>query len=81
MTADAGPNPIGSPFGDDDPEDAWDAGDTPDQKLVVIARRLIFAGVALYLLRQAGHPASVDVRRRVISAVADLGETFNELGP
>jgi len=78
MTA-FGPEPFG-PLGDDDPEDAWDADDTPDAKLMVLARRLAYAAVVLYLLGVDHQPANDDVRRRVLTALDDLRHVFDELG-
>lgn len=76
---DFGPEPFG-PLGDDDPEDAWDVDDDPSTKLMVLARRLAWAATVLYLLRVDHQPANNDVRARVLRVVADLGDTFNELG-
>lgn len=73
-----GPEPFG-PLGDDDPEDAWDAGDDPATKLMVLARRLAWAATVLYLLGVDHQPANDDVRQRVLTALGDLRETFDAL--
>lgn len=76
----SGPSPFG-PFGDDDPEDAWDASDPVDQKLLVLARRLEYVAVVLYLLRVDGQAPNADVRQRVLTALADLRDVFDRVQP
>ncbi|HEY4377306.1 MAG TPA: hypothetical protein VGM93_09105 [Acidimicrobiales bacterium] len=75
---DFGPEPFG-PLGDDDPADAWDASDTPETKLLVLARRLAWAATVLYLLHVDHQEANADVRERVLSALGDLTDTFGQL--
>ena len=69
-----------SDFGDDDPEDGYEADDPPFERLVNIAHRLAYVRDRLALRREAGHDsAQPEDQRRLLTIIKDLSTALDDL--
>lgn len=69
-----------SDFGDDDPEDGYEADDPPFERLVNIFRRLAYVRDRLELRRAAGHDsAQPEDQRRLLTIIKDLSTALDDL--
>ena len=70
-----------STFGDDTPDDAWNADDPPLDRLGVLVRRLQYEHGRLALLLAGGLTLGGEDRERLLTCVADLGRILEDLEP